>query len=325
MMKESAMHVEFTSRAERWTIPQAAQSPEFLTRQNEIRTQARAVERAGFERFLIADPLGLPDNGQLASFILHNTASLGVIVSHCAGIVAPTVAAQQFATLDQLSGGRLTIQVVAGQCDLDHEAAFARTDEYLVLLKRLWANDKPFDHEGPFYSIRNGHAGAKPFGRAQVPLMLGGASGTAIKVAARHAEIFALPAGSITETRQIVSRVQAAAAHHGRADKIRYSAPVQPIVAATRAEALARAEQLPAATEATRLVGTAEQVARALNDYRALGVSAFVLHDLAQPRDIETFVREVAPRVRGRMEGAGEFRATGVFLSSPRTRVSYYA
>jgi alkanesulfonate monooxygenase len=317
------MHVEFTSRAERWTMPQAAQSPELQIRQNEVRAQARAVESAGFERLLIADPHGQPDNSQLASFVLHNTSSLGVIVCHSAGAVAPTVAAQQFATLDRLSGGRLTIRIVAGHGDLDHEAAHARTDEYLVLMKRLWANDRPFDHEGPFYSIKSGHSAAKPFGRTQVPLMLGGVSGTAVKVAARHADVFALPAGSIAETRQLVSRVQAAAAHHGRADKIRYSAPVQLVVAATRDEAEARAEQLPEQAEAIRLVGTTEQVAQALNAYRALGVREFVLHDLGREQDLDTFVREVAPRVRGSRDAVGDFPARGVFLSSPRTRVRY--
>ncbi len=322
MMETNAMHIEFTSRAERWTI---LQGPEFLTCQNEVRTQARAVERAGFERLLIADPLGLPDNSQLASFVLHNTSSLGVIVSHCSGTVSPTVAAQQFAMLDQLSGGRLTIQLISAQDDLDHEAAHARTDEYLVLMKRLWANDRPFDHEGPFYSVSNGHSAAKPFGRTQVPLMLGGVSGTAVKVAARHADVFALPAGAIAETRQLISRVQAAAAHHGRADKIRYSAPVQLVVASTRDEAWARAEQLPGGTEATRLVGTAEQVARALNGYCALGVREFVLHDLGKEQDLDTFLREVAPRVRGTRKAACDLRATSVFLSSPRTRVRYYA
>jgi alkanesulfonate monooxygenase len=324
MMETSAMHVEFTSRAERWTIPQA-QSPEFQIRQMEVRAQARAAERAGFERLLIADPLGLPDNSQLASFVLHSTSSLGVVASHDAGTVAPTVAAQQFAMLDQLSGGRLSIRIVVTQGDLDHEAAHARADEYLVLMKRLWANDNPFDHEGPFYSVRGGHSAAKPFGRMQIPLMLGGVSGTAVKLAARHADVFALPAASVAETRQLISRVQAAAAHHGRADRIGYSAPVQLVVASTREEAQTRADQLPAGTGALRLVGTPEQVARALKDYCALGVKEFVLHDLAHEQDLDIFVREVAPRVRGAREAAGDFRARSVFLCSPRTRVRYYA
>jgi alkanesulfonate monooxygenase len=319
------MHVEFTSRVERWIMPQAAQSPEFHIRQNEVRAQARAVESAGFERLLIADTFGLPDNNQLASFVLHNTNSLGVIIAHSAGAVAPTVAAQQFATLDQLSGGRLTIQIVGAQDDLDHEAAHARTDEYLVLMKRLWANERPFDHEGLFYSIRNGQSVAKPFSRTQVPLMLGGVSGTAVKVAARHADVYALPAGSIAETRQIISRVQAAAAHHGRADKIRYSAPVQLVVASTHDEARARAGQLPEQPEATRLVGTAEQVAQALRAYCALGVREFVLHDLGREQDLDIFTGEVAPRVRGARQVAGDFGARSLFLSSPRTRVRYYA
>ncbi|RJG44499.1 LLM class flavin-dependent oxidoreductase [Mesorhizobium sp. DCY119] len=297
-MEESAMHVEFTSRTERWTEAEAARSSDLLARQSQAHRLARAVEGAGLDRLLIADNQGLADNGQLASFVLHNTFNLGVVVSHSAGVLAPQVAAQQFATLDQLSGGRLSIRIVAGDTGLDHEASLARTDEYLVLLKRLWANDKPFDHEGPHYSLKDAFAGSKPFGRAQIPFILGGLSGTAIKIAAKHADLFELPAGTVAEARQTISRVRAAAACHGRSDKIRFSVPVRPVIAGTRAEAWAKADRLGHDGEAIRLVGTAEQVALALLSYCDLGVREFVLHGLDQPHDLATFGRDVAAIVK---------------------------
>ena len=177
--------------------------------------RARLLEQHNFDRLLICDPDGLPDNDQLGSFLLHNTTSLSIAISHRAGLVDPTVAAQRFATLDQLCAGRLAIRMVKAPAAglpghepaLEHEAELARADEYLVLLKRLWSNNAPFDHEGPFYSIKNGFAASKPFAKSGLPLILGGASGTAIKVAARHADIFALPAASAVETSRTISRV----------------------------------------------------------------------------------------------------------------------
>lgn len=292
------MHIEFTSRIERWTPVAAAGEKEAADTQGWARRHILAAESAGFDRLLIADSKGRADNGQLASFALHNTSQLSVTVSHAAGILAPQVAAQQFATLDQLSGGRLTVRVVPGEDGLDHEARLARTDEYLVLLKRLWTNDRPFDHEGPHYSIKAGYSDTKPFGRAQVPLALGGLSGTAVKVAAKHADVFELPAGTVADMRQTIARVRAAASTHGRVDRIRFSAPIRPIVAATRDEAWSRADQLAHDGAANRLVGTPEHVALALLDYCELGVGEFVVHGLEQPQEFFEFSRDVAALVR---------------------------
>ena len=79
------------------------------------------------------------------------------------------IAARQLAALDSESGGRLSLRIMAGSYDASgfaetsygHVGAFRRTDEYLVLLKRLWSNDRPFDHEGAAYSLRNGFVARK--------------------------------------------------------------------------------------------------------------------------------------------------------------------
>lgn len=292
------MHIEFTSHIERWTPASVASAKAEADAQVRVRRLALAAESAGFDRALIADPRGRADNGQLASFLLHNTLQLGVVMSHAAGILAPQVAAEQLATLDQLSGGRLSVRMVPGEDDLDHETIFARTDEYLVLLKRLWANELPFDHEGPHYSVRAALSRARPFGRARVPLVLGGLSGTAVKVAARHADLFELPAATAAGTRQIIARVRAAASGFGRADRTRFSVPIRPVIAGSRAEAWALADRLPHDADSTRLVGTAEHVALALLDYCEMGVGEFVVHGLDQPQELVAFGHDVAAVVR---------------------------
>lgn len=204
-----------------------------------LRRVARLAEISGIDRLAVGGLAAGQDVAAVASFILYNTSSLGVFLNHRIGAVAPTVAAQHLATLDQLSGGRVRVQFESDKTDgiEGHEEGLARVDEYLVLLKRLWANEKPIDHEGSHYSITGAFSAAKPFQRGHIPLSLAGLSGTAIKVAARHADIFALPAATIDETRQTIARVRAAAACHRRADAIRFSYPLRPVVAATREEA----------------------------------------------------------------------------------------
>lgn len=190
-----------------------------------LRDFACAAEEAGFGGLAVA---GLPsgqDVAAVASFVLHSTATLGVLLRHRVGAVPPTIAAQHLATLDQLSGGRVTVafepdRLAPGETQED---SLDRVDEYLVLLKRLWANERPFDHEGAFYSMVGAFSAAKPFGRPRIPLSLGGLTGSAIKVAARHADIFELPDADALETGRLVERVRAAAAGHRRADEIRFS------------------------------------------------------------------------------------------------------
>ncbi|TIV58995.1 MAG: LLM class flavin-dependent oxidoreductase, partial [Mesorhizobium sp.] len=92
-----------------------------------------------------------------------------------------------------------------------HSVVWQRIDEYLVLLKRLWSNDEPFDHEGAFYSVRGGYVPRKGPHGADLTIRLGGQSGTALKVAGRHADVFELAAGSPDEVARLMQRVRSAA------------------------------------------------------------------------------------------------------------------
>jgi alkanesulfonate monooxygenase len=281
---------------------------------------ARAAEGAGIERLLIADRTGGKDATSLASYILHATGTLGVEVEHRAGSLAPEIAARQLATLDQLSGGRVSVRIAPPNGDataLSHEERFALLDEYLVLLKRLWANDKPIDHEGRFHRLRSAFSGAKPFGSGSVPLVLAGASGTAVNVAARHADVFVLPAATVEETRRTIERVKAAAARHRRADAIRFALPVRPSAAACqygRAHPFGQPVGWPSEEkvhkiggtefsrhqpiEAAVVAGSPEKIALALIDYCEIGVTDFVVAGLRTVAGISAFGTAVAQLVR---------------------------
>jgi alkanesulfonate monooxygenase len=271
----------------------------------------KMVEQAGLEQIAIESPGETPDNYALAAFALLRTSRLRILIAHRTGLVPPTVAAQQLAMLDQLGRGRLAMRVVPGsQPDrstdwetLNYEASLKRSDEYLVLLKRLWLNEKPFDYEGRFYSLRDGQTSTKPFGRNQVPMHLGGFPGAAVSVAAKHADVFMLPPGTVAEVRWMIARIRAEALPFGRADRIRFSLPIMPVVGDTHEEAWLKAAGRSAgagwkARAATRLVGTAAQIAVALMEYRDLGIDEFVVHELDAPEDVALFGQTVAPLLR---------------------------
>ena len=315
------MQVDFTSTIDRTTFQYDNAASSLGDFRNAL-TWARLLERHNFSRLQIPDPHGRQSNGQFAAFLLHNTTSLSIALPHRAGPIAPALAAEQLAALDQLGAGRLAIRLInAAGADLgigEHMADLARTDEYLVLVKRLWANRTPFDHEGPFYSVQQGSVSSRPFSETGIPFILGGASGTAVKVAARHADVFALPNGSTEDVRQTIARVQAAAQTVGRASKIRFSLDITPVIAASQGEAERRGAGL-GARSANVLAGTPDHIAVALLRFCELGVFEFVVHGLETPQDLACFGEEVIPLVRRSLDRGKAVGGARHFLSGAGT------
>lgn len=204
-----------------------AQSFSALKEQGEIRPAS--AWRAGFQSWQLdekSESLAAADPS-----IATDVESLQIVVPHAAGELDPVTAARKLAALQLQSRGRIALRIPArGQVDSDrqpsHIAFWRRVDEYLTLLKRLWANEKPIDHEGPFYSISGGFVPRKGARGFTMPIRMGGLSGTALNVVGRHADIFELAVGSSDEARLLSARVRAAAARHGRQGKVRFALPI---------------------------------------------------------------------------------------------------
>jgi alkanesulfonate monooxygenase len=251
----------------------------------------------------------------IAAQALDRTSSLEVVLTHWAGVIAPAVAARQLAALDARSGGRLSVRMLSEPLDDDdaetrpvgHTVVWQRIDEYLVLLKRLWSNDRPFDHEGAFYSIKGGYVPRKGPHGADITIRMGGQSGTALKVAGRHADVFELPAGSLDEIRQLMERARSAAAEHGRAGKLRFALPVR-----IRAEGSVST----GAHKAVELSGPPAQIALSLLPYAALGISEFMIVGVDRPREIASVGRETIALLRNSLaRREAEVPQPGAFAS----------
>ncbi|MFE1319722.1 LLM class flavin-dependent oxidoreductase [Kitasatospora phosalacinea] len=211
---------------------------------------ARAYEEAGFDRILIAQSSGSPDPNQVAAFAAAHTERLGLLVAHRPGFLAPTVAARTFATLDQFSGGRVAVHVITGGHDaeqrrdgdyLGKDERYARTDDYLTVVKRAWTEDAPFDHEGPYYRLADFRSDVRPVQEPRIPLYFGGSSEAAYRVGGKHADTFALWGEPLAETAEQIARVRAAAEAAGRTDVPGISVSFRPILGRTDEEAWERA------------------------------------------------------------------------------------
>ena len=158
---------------------------------------AQAHEAAGFDRVLIGYHATGPDGFAVASHVLNATTRLKVLIAHRPGFAAPTLVARKLATLDQLTGGgRVAIHHITGGDELDqkrdgdfadHDRRYARTAEFMGLLRRELTAAEPFDHDGEFYRVRGAFSYVKPATADGIPLYFGGASPAAISVGAEPA------------------------------------------------------------------------------------------------------------------------------------------
>lgn len=216
-----------------------------------IRTFAQAHEDAGFDRILVGYWSDQPDGFLVTALAGLSTSRLGLLLAHRPGFVAPTLAARKLATLDQLLDGRLALNVISGGSSaeqrkdgdyLDHDQRYARTDEFLDVVKKVWSADQPFDHQGEFYRVEQAYSAIRSDQKPHLPVFFGGASDAAVRVAGKHADVYMLWGESLEQTREILDRVRAEAARHGR--RIAFSLSFRPIIAATEEQAWAKADQI---------------------------------------------------------------------------------
>jgi alkanesulfonate monooxygenase len=218
-----------------------------------IEAVAKAHENAGFDRALLAFHSTTPDGLQIGQHVLGVTDRLNVLIAQRPGFTAPTLIARQLATVDQLSGGRVALHVITGgnATELkqdgnvidDKDERYARTDEFLDIVRSEWTSPKPFSYDGKYYKVENGFSQVKPYRNEGIPIFVGGASDAAIEVAGKHADTFALWGESYAQVRDVTSRVRAAAAKHGRPAP-RFSLSIRPILADTEEKAWAKAEAI---------------------------------------------------------------------------------
>ena len=210
---------------------------------------ARAHEDAGFDRVLIGYGSGYPEGAQVAAYAAAHTERISLLIAHRPGFVAPTLAARQFATLDQFSGGRVAVHTITGGNNaeqrrdgdyLEKDERYARTDEYLEILRRTWESEEPFDYQGEYYRFEDHYAATKPAHR--IPLYFGGSSPAAYRVGGRHADTFALWGEPLKETAEQIASVHAAAKAAGRTELPGISVSFRPILGATEELAWERAE-----------------------------------------------------------------------------------
>jgi probable F420-dependent oxidoreductase len=140
----------------------------------------------------------------------------------------PVKVARETATLDQLSGGRLTLGVGLGSdrfggefsiCgdELDDRRRASMLDESLHILTAAWSGE-PVRHRGEHYTVDGMRFRPRPVQRAGVPIWVGGYHGNArpLRRAARHQGFFPVGLDSPDQLAEMVAAVTALRTQAGR-------------------------------------------------------------------------------------------------------------
>jgi alkanesulfonate monooxygenase SsuD/methylene tetrahydromethanopterin reductase-like flavin-dependent oxidoreductase (luciferase family) len=114
----------------------------------------------------------------------------------------PVHVAEEFATLDHLSGGRVVLGVGAGYRDnefaafgIDPGTRFRRLDESLRLIRELWTGES-VNVDGEFYPLADATIGIKPFTPGGPPIWVGAGGKKAVRRAARLGDAWYAPGNS---------------------------------------------------------------------------------------------------------------------------------
>lgn len=209
---------------------------------------ARSAEQLGFDAALTPTGAWCEDAWVATAMLASVSERLRFLVAFRPDAVAPFLAAQMSGTFQTLSGGRLLLNVVTGGEDheqrmygdfLEKDERYARADEFLTIVRRLWAGET-VTFAGRYLQVEEATLAQRP---DPVPdVYFGGSSPAGIAVAAKHADVYLTwgePPAAVAEK---IDRVRTAAADEGR--ELRYGIRLHTIARETSEQAWAEADRL---------------------------------------------------------------------------------
>src|SRR4051812_18405486 len=208
---------------------------------------ARAAETVGFEGALTPTGAWCEDAWLTTAMLVAESERLKFLVAFRPGVLSPTLAAQQAATFQRHSQGRLLLNVVTGGEPSEQRAygdylgkddRYPRTGEFLDVVRRLWAGETVTLHGE---QIHVDEAALTRVPDPVPPVYFGGSSPKAGEVAAQHVDVYLTWGEPPEQVREKVEWIRGLAAAHGR--EVRFGIRLHVITRDTSDAAWAQAEQ----------------------------------------------------------------------------------
>ncbi len=204
-----------------------------------------AADRNGFDNVLLPSGYALGiDSVAFAGGIAPQVEQMHLLLALRMGEMWLPQLARQVATLDQMCGGRLTINIISSDLPgqtLESEPRYQRTVEYMQVLRQLLDGER-VDFHGDFVDLELDPPRITTVSGKCPPMYFGGFSPAAKETAAIASDVFLTWPDTVASVGETVEDMRARAAKHGRT--LRYGLRTHMIVRETEAEARAAAERL---------------------------------------------------------------------------------
>jgi len=225
-------------------------APELASSYEHCAAIVHAADRAGFDSILMPSGYSLGiDTVAFTAAIARTTRHIRPIVAVRMGEVWAPQLARQLATLDQLLGGRMVVNIISS--DLPGEALasgprYARTLEHMQALRML-LDGQSLDVAGEFVSLSVAPPRVRTVSGHAPPLYFGGLSEAAREVAAAAADVYLMWPDTMAGVEAVLADMRQRAARQGRT--LRFGYRVHVVVRETEALARAAAQHLVAALD----------------------------------------------------------------------------
>lgn len=284
------------------------------------------AEQLGFSATLVAERWLGPDLSAwlLSTAIAARTSRIEILTALHPGIVDPAQTAKLGASLDRISNGRFSVNLVTGWFErelamfgqgtlLDDRAArYRRMDEFLRVLTALWSGET-VDFDGEFYRLANANLPLRPRQLPRPPIYAASRDRVGRDIVAAHADAWFVqtPTGTWDfatirpAVADAIADMSARAERAGR--RLRYAISAHVICADSEAEAEARAHELaaigatdPISAVAARalgagLVGTPAMLIDRIGEFSDLGIELLMLHFHPMEEGMRNFAARVLP------------------------------
>lgn len=306
------------------------------------------AETGGFDNILLPSGYALGiDTTAFAAAIAPMLQRMALLMAVRIGESWPPQLARQIATIDQMLGGRLKVNIISSDMPgetMASEPRYARTVEAMHILKTL-LNGEPLDHQGEFWQLKLDPPRIGTVSGKAPQLYFGGLSPAARDAAAKGCDVFLMWPDKREAVADIIADMRARAAAEGRTLRFGYRAHI--VVRETEAEARIAADRLLSKLDAAQgaairaksldsqsagvaaqaalrdnagddgyaeanlwtgigrarsgcgaaIVGDPDQVLAKLNDYRSMGIEAFILSGYPHAAEADLFARHVLPKI----------------------------
>jgi alkanesulfonate monooxygenase len=211
---------------------------------------ARSAEQLGFEAALTPTGAWCEDAWVSTAMLSQVSERLKFLVAFRPGLTSPFIAAQMAGTFQNLSGGRLALNVVTGGESreqrmfgdfLDKDGRYERCDEFLTVVRALWTGE-PVTFEGKHLQVEDAVLSQIPDPLPEI--YFGGSSPAAGRVAAKHVDVYLTWGEPPEAVREKVEGIRKLAADEGREGKVRFGIRLHTIARDTSEEAWAEADRL---------------------------------------------------------------------------------